>query len=270
MNNRKIGIIGCGNLGTAFIEGLLLSGRIKPQDIIVSDPDRKKLTNAVKSYRVKPAGNLEIAGECRIIFLAVKPKDVKNVCLEIKSRLDGSKIVVSFAAGITIRQLEKFTGNKTPVLRVMPNLPVALCKGVMGYAPGKYFERKFLSGMENIFTGLGFFFRVPEKNMFFLTGLAGSGPGYLFYLAEIFHEILVEKGFSSSTAARIVSLLFEGSGEMMTRSGLNPRILKEKVSSPGGTTLAGLSVMQNRKLEDILREAISAAGKRAEELSKNS
>ncbi len=268
MNGDRIGIIGCGNMGTAFIEGILGSNTLGPDKIYVSDLDIEKINNIKKKYKINSAEINKLVKICDIIFLIVKPKDIKPVCLEIKNFTDKNKIIISFVAGIKTSQIEQILEKEIPVLRVMPNLSVSIGKGIIGYSKGQYFSDSLLRLIEPLFKELGFFFPVDEEKMYLLTAVSGSGPGYLFYFGEIVYRILLAHGFTNESSKKIVGYLFEGSGKMMNESEDEPKILKDKVSSPGGTTIAGLEVLKKYNIEKILNEVIKTSEKKAIELSK--
>jgi pyrroline-5-carboxylate reductase len=267
--DTNLGIIGCGNMGTSFIEGLLSSKTYKPERIYISDIDTEKIKNLQETYKINSVGIDKLVNTCNIICLIVKPKDIKLVCLKIKQSLDNKKIVISFIAGIKTNQIEQILEKKIPVLRIMPNLAVSISKGIIGYSKGKYFNDSLIEKIEPIFKNIGFFFPIEEEKMYLLTAISGSGPGYLFYFAEIIYKILLDNGFTKESSKKIVGNLFEGSGKMINRNSDEPKILKEKVSSPGGTTIAGLEVLKRYKIEEILKETIKTSEKKAIELSKN-
>ncbi|MCL5408872.1 MAG: pyrroline-5-carboxylate reductase [Candidatus Omnitrophica bacterium] len=265
--NERVGIIGCGNMGTAFIEGLLSSNTFQADKIYVSDTDIEKIKNIQKKYKVHSDTISGLVMECNIICLIVKPKDIKTVCLEIKKFIAHNKIIISFIAGIKISRIEQIFEKDVPVLRIMPNLSVSIGKGIIGYSKGKYFPDSLLQKIAPIFKNLGFLFPINEEKMYLLTAVSGSGPGYLFYFGEIIYKILLNNGFSHESSKKIVGYLFEGSGKMMNENEDEPGILKARVSSPGGTTVAGLEVLKKYRIEEIFREVIKTAEEKAIELS---
>jgi len=254
-------------MGGSFIEGLLMSRLFTPDEIYVSDSDEIKINNIKKKYAINAVKTNRIAEICDIICLVVKPKDVKTICLDIKDTINKTNLIVSFAAGLNTEQIEKFLEKDVPVLKIMPNLSVSVCKGIIGYSRGRYFSESMLEKIKPIFTNLGFFFPIPEEKMHLLTGVSGSGPGYVFYFGEIIYKILLNNGFSSRDSKKIVGFLFEGAGKMMNESKSEPKVLKKRVSSPGGTTVAGLEVFEKHNIEEIFNKVIEAAQKRAKELS---
>ncbi|MCD6407865.1 pyrroline-5-carboxylate reductase [bacterium] len=261
---NKLGVIGFGNMGKALIEGIIEKKVVKKNKIIVSDKDKKKLKNAEK-LGVKTGKNREVAEKSDIIILAVKPDQIKYVLSEIKDVLNEKKILISIAAGISTKKIEKTIEKKIPVIRVMPNLNVKVKEGIIFYCPGKYgkgFERE----IEKLFSPVGIVLKEKENLFDTITAISGSGPGFIFYFAEQFKKVCMEKGFGRKKANLIASYLIYGSGKMMTETKIEPERLREMVSSPGGTTLAGLSVFEKKNFPEIFRKVIEKAEERSKQL----
>ena len=261
---NKLGVIGFGNMGKALIEGIIEKKVVKKNKIIVSDKDKKKLKNAEK-LGVKTGKNREVAEKSDIIILAVKPDQMKHVLSEIKDVLNEKKILISIAAGISTKKIEKTIEKKIPVIRVMPNLNVKVKEGIIFYCPGRYgkgLDRK----VEELFSPVGIVLKEKENLFDTITAISGSGPGFIFYFAEQFKKVCMEKGFGRKKANLIASYLFYGSGKMMTDTKIEPEKLREMVSSPGGTTLAGLSVFEKKNFPEIFRKVIEKAEERSKQL----
>lgn len=269
INEKKFtfGIIGCGNIGNAIAQGLIKYAGISAGKICASEVDRSKAASFRKKFGIHITDNQTLARNSKFIIVAVKPKDVPEVCGSISPFLKDNSVVISVAAGITIDSIKKMSGKNTPVIRFMPNLGIGYGKGLIGYC-SKNVKKIDLKRIINIFSKTGFCFPVKEKDMFFITALAGSGPGFLFYLAEIMYDLLKTRGFPEQTTIKIISGLFEAAGVMLSTSKEKPVSLKEKVCSPGGTTLAGLSKLMENNLQNIINAAFDAAEKRARDLSK--
>ena len=261
-----LSVIGCGNMGSALVRGLIEKKAFSPENVCVVDAERIKAEDLAARYGVTVLPVEEAAGISRLVLLAVKPKDLPILCDRISGAVSADAVIVSVAAGILISTIEGFFNCGHPVIRIMPNLAVAGGKGLAGYCASDSIGEDRLREIIEPFTRIGFFFRVPEKMMCFITAVVGSGPGYIFYFGEILQKLLVEMGIEKETSRKMVAFLFDGSAGLMSESGLDPDILKTQVSSPGGTTLAGLAVFQGREMEGIFREAVEAAEKRAEEL----
>ncbi len=268
MKNKRFifGIIGCGNIGTALTEGLIRFAGVPRDSICAGDLDKSKSGKFKKKFGICILNNEALVKNSRFIIIAVKPKDVPKLCSDISQNLQNSSIIVSVAAGITIDSIRKFLKRKLPVIRLMPNLAIGHGKGLIGYC-SKDIPEKNLQKLINTLSKLGFCFRVKEKDMFSVTVVAGSGPGFLFYLAELIYGFLKKKGFPDKVSNQIVAGLFEGTGVMLGKSAATPSLLKERVCSPGGTTLAGLSKLMEANISEIIDAAFQAAEKRAVELS---
>jgi len=252
-------------MGSAICEGLLEKKILKNRDILVYDVDEnktKKLKVSVKK------NNIEVVKNSDILILAVKPKDSKILLEEIENYLTPQKLLVSIMAGVKIKSIEKIIKNKIPIIRIMPNLNVKVKSGIVVFCGNKR-GLKYEKIIKKIFSPVGIVIKLPENKFDTITAISGSGPGFIFYIAEKFKKICIEKGISSKTATDLVSYLFYGSGRMLFETKIEPEKLKEMVSSPGGTTIAGLSVFEKRKFEDILRKVIEASEKRSKELSRN-
>lgn len=268
IGKKKItfGIIGCGNIGNAIVSGLIKYAGVSQKKICAYDLDKSKTRTFSKKYGIKILNNTELVKNSQFIIIAVKPKDVPELFLDISPSLNSDSILISVAAGITIDSIRKMSGKNIPVIRFMPNLCIEYGKGLIGYC-SKGVPKKILDNVLTMFSKTGFCFRIKENDMFFITAVAGSGPGFFFYLAEIIYDMLKARGFSKQTTTNLVSGLFEGAGVMLAKSGEKPVSLKERVSSPGGTTLAGLSKLIEGKFSEVIKDSFKAAEKRAIELS---
>lgn len=262
----KLSIIGGGNLGSALIQGILRTKGWKPADILVCDIDRGRLSSLAKKFKVKTTSQIkEALNFASILILAVKPKDMEHLLsgLDVSQR----KLFITVAAGIATDFLEKRLG-KIPVIRVMPNICVAVGEGVCAYSLGRYThpsdERRFLS----LFGRLGEVIKMKESSLNMVTAISGSGPAYIFRIIEILTALLEKDGLPEKMASRIASQTIFGSAKMVKESTESPESLRAKVTSPGGTTAAALEVLEKGHLKEIFSRAIKAARKRAKELGK--
>ena len=260
---KKIGVIGCGNMGSVLAEVIISAGLYK---VYVSDIRKEKLKKPVK-LGAQPACNIKLAENSDVIILAVKPDKAGETLEEIKNFLSPSKTIISIAAGISTAAIEKSIGEKIPVVRLMPNVNVRVKAGLLPYCTGKY-----AAGCgkltEQIFSPMGIVFKLPEKKFDSVTALSGSGPGFLFYIAENINIICREKGFTDKQSRAIAAYLLYGAGKMLVETGLPPEKLKQMVTSPGGTTLAGLNIFKQKNFPRMLKNVIDSAEKRSRELSR--
>ncbi len=260
----KISIIGGGNLGSALVQGFLRAKGWKSSDILVCDVSRSKISFLQRKFKVRTTNQIRnTLNFSSILILAVKPKDMKSLLNKLKS--SRKKLFITLAAGISTDFLEKKLG-KVPVIRVMPNIAMAVGEGVCVYSLGRYTrpsdEKKFLV----VFNCLGETIKMKESFLNLITAISGSGPAYVFRIIEILAELLEKDGLSRKMALRIVSQTVFGSSKMVKELKESPESLRAKVTSPGGTTQAALEVLEKNHLKEIFSEAIKAARKRAGEL----
>lgn len=277
LTNKSIGFIGAGNMGQALIKGILKKGLVKPENIIVGEPDEKKL-QIISELGIAIAGdNQGIVAKSDIIILAVKPKDVEGVLKEISPSLQGlssldsgklSKLLISIAAGITTAYIEEHLRKNIPVVRVMPNTPALIGKGITAISPGRFAGEEEERITEEIFRGVGETVKAREELMDTVTALSGSGPAYVFMIMESLVEAGVKEGLSPGLAQKLVSQTVLGATGMAAETGERLSTLRERVTSPGGTTEAALKIFKKRGLKNLLAEGVRAAVKRAKELSK--
>lgn len=270
MLKKKIAFLGAGNMAAALIRGIIDAKISKPEDITISDIDKEKLKIKSEKLKVKAAkDNCKAAREAEIIILAVKPKDMKGLLGEIKESLDSKKLIISIAAGITTSYIEKILKKKTPVIRVMPNTPVAVKEGASAFSIGKYVSQEEEEIAKSIFRAVGKVVKVEENLMDAVTALSGSGPAYIFYIIASLVEAAVSLGLDKKTATTLTTQTVLGSAKLLQETGEEPATLKEKVTSKGGTTEAALLVLDEEKLKETLDKALKAAAKRSKELSQS-
>lgn len=260
----KISVIGCGNLGESFIEGLLKSKSVEASEITASDPDETKLKELEKLGVATDIDNKKAAKESDTIFLAVKPGLVGEVLDELE--LTEDKLLVSLAAGVSTGFLEDHT--KARVIRVMPNICGSVSEMASAYVPGKNATEEDEKLVENILGQMGKTQKVDESLMDAVTGLSGSGPAYIFLLIEALKEVGEELGLSEGEALNLAAQTVRGSGELVMDSDKSLEELVDMVCSPKGTTIEGVKVLKDREVQDAFKEAVRAASKRSKELSR--
>ncbi len=254
-------------MGSILVKGLLESGLYPASRIYISDTQKKKL-KYFKRAGLQVVDNRRLSENADVVIIAVKPDAVEEVVSEIKEFLTPSKVLVSIAAGISTARIEKILLKKSvPVIRVMPNLNVRVRAGLLPYCPGRYADG--CEGLvEKLLAPLGIVFKLSEEKFDAVTAISGSGPGFIFYIAENIKRICKKKKFTEQQSAIITSYLIYGSGKMLAETKLSPDRLKEMVSSPGGTTVAGLKVFEEKNFPEILKESIEKAENRSKELSR--
>ena len=261
----KIGFIGCGNLGSSLIRGFLRANSLKADEIIASDLDEGKLEELRGLGVEVTSDNKKVAKVSDVIFIAVKPDIVGNILDKIREFSRG-KLLISVAAGVSTKSIEERTDAR--VIRVMPNIcslvaEMASCFSLGTKASAK--DREFIKGLLG---SVGTTFEVEEGMMDTITGLSGSGPAYFYFVIKALQEAGIELGLSKDVALKLAAQTAKGAGEMAVRSGKDLEELTRMVCSPKGTTIEGLKVLEGRKVFEAFKDAVKAAAKRAEELSR--
>lgn len=263
----KIGFIGGGNMAEALIKGMMQDARYKMQDIAVSEPSADRRKYLEQTYGVKTTNsNKDIASSCNIIILAVKPQIMGQVLEEINSDVTDDKTVVSIAAGITLSYLQSKLNTKK-LIRVMSNTPAIVQEAMSVMSLCKCFSDKDINPVREIFMSVGKVLTLPEKHMNAVTALSGSGPAFTAFFIEAMIEGGVKSGLNKEDASELAIQTLLGTARLL-ETGMPPEKLREMVTSPGGTTAAGLKVFEERGLKDIVLSATGAAAKRAEELGR--
>jgi len=254
-------------MAQAIIRGLLARKAVPRTNILISDKDGAVLKVASKKYNVRAAsGNAETAGSSDVVILAVKPQVMHTVLSEMRGKIGSSQLVISIAAGITLKSIEKYL-PKVPVVRAMPNNPCLVGEGVTLVCGGSFAQEKDLKTAEKIFSSVGDAIRIEEKNMNAVTALSGSGPAFVYEVVEALTDGGVEAGLSKELAAELAKLTVLGSIKTVIKTKKTPEELKAMVASPGGTTLAGLRVMEEGNFKGTLKKAVLRASARAKEIS---
>ena len=265
---RTIGVIGCGNMGSALIRGMLGSGLVASSCLTASDSDPKRLKALSRSLGFRAASSNLRASSADVILLAVKPQQMQEVVREIAPALTSRSLLVSIAAGVTSRSIEQWAGAKVRVVRVMPNTPALVGAGISAVSPGRYAQKKDVETAKKIFQCVGEVVLVSERAINAVTAVSGSGPAYFFYLMEELIRVGVKLGLSVQVARRLVIETAFGTGKLARLSGEDPWVLRSRVTSKGGTTEAAFQVFAQARWGDILQRGVRAAAARAKELSR--
>ena len=258
--SARLVIIGGGNMGTALLGGLIDSGWT-PRDITVVELDAAKRAQLESVYAVTTS-DVIVGGESALI--AVKPADAANVCAQVAGH--GIRRVLSIAAGISVGTLQTAAGSATVVLRAMPNTPALVREGVTAICGSNACTEDDYLWAESILSAVGIVVRVPESQMDAVTAVAGSGPAYVFLMAESLLAAAQEAGLPNETADILVRQLFRGAGILLADSSESPAQLRERVTSPNGTTAAGLAEFESAGLREIVNKVVAAAARRSAEL----
>ena len=266
---KRIGFIGGGNMGEALIKGLLNSGRFDANQIRVSDISQDRLDYLQSTYQLSAfADNGEVAGNSDVIILAVKPQQMGDVLADISARVEHLPLVISVAAGVTIATLEQALGKSVPLIRVMPNTPALVLAGASAIAGGAHASGDHMAIARMLFESVGLVVEVGEANMDAVTGLSGSGPAYVYLFMEALIDAGVLMGLSRPVARDLAVQTTMGAAKLAAGSDCHLATLKDQITSPGGTTIHGLTVLEEGGMRGMLMEAVAAATRRSEELGR--
>lgn len=265
----KLGVIGCGKMGTALVEGAIRSGAVLAANVTGVDPYQTARDHFSKATGAQAAADIFALAGCEVILLCTKPLDVQ-AALRDASKASGGKplLVISIAAGITVTALETAASEPMRIIRAMPNTPALVGKGAAGYCLGTRATREDAETARLLLGAVGLAAEVPERLMDAVTGLSGSGPAYVYLVIEALADGGVAVGLPRADAIRLAAQTVLGAAAMVLETGEHPAVLKDMVTSPGGTTIAGLAELERRGLRSALIEAVGTASRRATELGK--
>ncbi|HAW60474.1 MAG TPA: pyrroline-5-carboxylate reductase [Actinobacteria bacterium] len=263
----RLALIGAGRMGEALLKGILQSGALKPDRVVVSDVRRKRLTQIEADYGVGIASdNVAAVKGADVILLAVKPQQLDEVLNEIADHLGESQVLISIAAGVSTNHIYDKVKKSLPVVRVMPNSPALVGAGISVVSPGKHATKEATELTVSIFSSVGEVVQLDEKFQNATTALSGSGPAYFYLFVEALIEAGIKAGLARDVATKLVVETMIGAGTMLKKTGKHPALLKDMVTSPGGTTIAALEVFEEAGFRAGVFKAIEAAMKRAREL----
>ncbi len=266
MRAHKIGFIGGGNMAEALIKGV--TGATFPAaSIMVAEPRSQRRAELQERYGVAAAAdNDQVVRECDVIILAIKPQLVKEVMPELAAAFTGEKLLISILAGVPALALEEYFDGSPRVVRVMPSTPALVGAGAAGISPGRFATPDDLVLTEQLFDSVGLARVVPEKEMDAVTGLSGSGPAYVYTVIEALADGGVQQGLPREVALALAAQTVLGAARMVLETGEHPAVLRDRVCSPGGTTIAGVAALEEGKLRATLMQAVSRATRRSREL----
>ncbi len=265
----KLGVIGCGKMGTALVEGAVRSGAVAAADVTGVDPVQAARDHFAKSTGAAVADEISALADADVILLCTKPQDVPAALQEASIACHGRPVlVISIAAGITLSALETATAAHLRMIRAMPNTPALVGKGAAGYCLGSRATREDGDLASQLLGAVGLAVEVPERLMDAVTGLSGSGPAYVYLVIEALADGGVRAGLPRTDALRLAAQTVLGAAAMVLETGEHPAVLKDMVTSPGGTTIAGLAELERHGLRAALIDAVNAATRRAAELGR--
>lgn len=261
-----IAILGTGKMGEALLSGLLRAG-FKPGDILATTRRPERAQALKESYGVRTVSNPEAAKAADTLILAVKPQDMATLLAEIAPYVPADRLVITAAAGITTAFVEQRLGVDVPVVRVMSNTPIRFDEAMSVISAGAHAGEEHLRLTEDLLKPVGKVLRIPESQQDAATALSGSGPAYFFYLVEAMVDAGILLGMPRSAALDMVTQSIVGAAVMLRDSGEHPVILREAVTSPGGTTIAAIAELERHSVRAAFLAAIEAARDRGRELA---
>jgi pyrroline-5-carboxylate reductase len=260
-----VAVIGAGVMGETLLSGLVRAGR-RPEDLLVGEKRRDRARELEERYGVTVVP-LEEAARADTVVLVVKPQDMGDVLDEVARVVRPGQLVVSLAAGITTAFMEARLPEGVAVVRVMPNTPALVDEGMAAISRGSHCDESHLAEAESLMAATGRVIRVPERQQDAVTAISGSGPGYIFFVVEAMIEAGVHLGLPRATAAELVVQTLVGSAKLLRDTGEHPVVLRERVTSPGGTTAAALRQLEEHKVRAAFLVAIEAARDRSRALA---
>jgi len=268
LNSKKIGFIGAGNMGEALIGGIIGSDSSSPENIICSDVSKERLEFIKETYGIRTTtDNSEVASLSDIVIYAVKPQIMAVVLRETADKLDMSKLIISIAAGVPMAAIEGALGKELRLIRVMPNVAALVKEGAAVIASGKHALKEDIELAMSIFNSVGKSIFLGENYLMdAVTGLSGSGPAYIFLIIDALADAGVKVGLSRKDSIALATQTVLGSARMLLETGAHPGQLKDMVTSPGGTAIAGLHNLEKGGLRTTLINAVEAATNRSKEL----
>jgi pyrroline-5-carboxylate reductase len=270
----KLGLIGCGKMGGALLRGAIKASLVKAKQVTVYD----KIPAATKAIQVDVPGasvakdGAGVVSKSDVVLLAVKPQDMQALLEGVavngqRSAVTGGPLYVSIAAGITLKQLEVWLGGSSRVIRSMPNTPALILQGASAFARGKHATDADAELAAKVLGAVGAAQEVPEKLLDAVTGLSGSGPAYVYTVIEALADGGVLMGLPRATALQLAAQTVAGAAGMVLATSKHPAALRDEVTSPGGTTIAGLEQLEKHGLRSALVQAVRKATERSKELA---
>jgi pyrroline-5-carboxylate reductase len=264
--SKTVAILGVGVMGSTLLSGLIRAGRAA-SDLVITGRNAERVKELASTYGVRQMSNVEAAVGADTLVLVVKPQDMDALVAEIRRHVRPGALVVSLAAGITTTFLEQRLPPGTAVVRVMANTPALVDEGMAAISPGQHCDEVHLGEAEELLRSCGKVLRVPEKHLDAVTAISGSGPAYIFYVVEAMIEAGVLLGMPRTTSTELVVQTLYGAATMLKETGQHPTVLREQVSSPGGTTMAALRQLDDHKVRAAFVTAMEAAAQRSQQLA---
>jgi pyrroline-5-carboxylate reductase len=263
----KFAFLGAGNMAEALVSGILKARLAPPANISATDISTSRLDHFQRTFQIQVGSdNAEETKRADVIILCVKPQAMDVVLSEIKGKLSQEQLLISVAAGYPLKRIQQHIGDKVSLVRAMPNTPAVIQEGVTALAGSSGLSTHHLHLAQTIFESVGKVVIVDESLMDAVTGLSGSGPAYVYLVIEALTDGGVRVGLPRAVAGVLAAQTVLGAARMVLETGEHPASLKDRVTSPGGTTIAGLQQLEGGRLRATLMKAVEAATNRSREL----
>ena len=269
VKGKKVGFVGGGNMGEALIRGLVESNLVPSDAIVVTDVRRDRTRQLADQYGVRAIdGNAALVRESDVVILAVKPQIMSPVLREVLPALTGRPLLISLAAGVSTPTIQSILGKYPRLIRVMPNTPALVLRGVTAIAKTPGLDVEDLETAQEIFAAVGKVVVLEEEQLDAVTGLSGSGPAYVAIVIESLADGGVKMGLDRATAMTLATQTVLGAATLLSETGMHPGALKDMVSSPGGTTIAGIAALEEGGIRTTFIRAVERATLRSRELGR--
>jgi len=267
MMTEKIGFLGAGRMARALARGFCQAGLVKPESVWAADPVEAALNDFTQDVPGAAAAkdNLEIVRQCDVVVLSVKPQTIFSVTENVRPAVTPEKLFVSIAAGIRLSALAKALATRR-LIRVMPNTPCLIGQSASGFCPLDGASDDDVRTVTRLLESVGYAVRLDESLLDAVTGLSGSGPAFVYLMIEALSDGGVRMGLPREAATTLAAHTLRGAADMVLQTGRHPAELKDEVTSPGGTTVAGLQTLENGGLRAALISAVETATRRSIEL----
>ena len=267
LTHKQVRILGTGNMGEALLRGLLKSQAVPPEHIVVTSRREERLEVLAATYQVRVSDdNAKACDDADVVILAVKPQVLERLLQQIAPSLPSNALIISIAAGVSASAIEAHLRPGTHVCRAMPNTPAIVGAGATAVAPGRSATADDMRMASAVFRAVGTVTQVDESLLDAVTGLSGSGPAYMFLIIEALADAGVKVGLPRYQALELAAQTMLGSAKLLLETGQHPGVLKDQVTSPGGTAIAGLHTLEQGGLRTTLINAVVTATARSREL----
>ncbi|MEQ6378181.1 pyrroline-5-carboxylate reductase ProI [Bacillaceae bacterium S4-13-56] len=265
---QKVAFIGAGSMAEAMISGILAKEFLNPAQLFITNRDNKeRLERLEKSYQVHCSSEKEeVVRDANVIILSMKPKDVVDAIQDIKPYITADQLIISVLAGVSTDYLSNELGENVAVVRAMPNTSAMIGFSATAISPGKFANENHVEQAVSLFQTIGTTVVVEESDLHTITGLSGSGPAYIYYFVEAMERAAQEAGLKQEVAKDLIIQTLVGAAEMLKISEDHPSVLRQKITSPGGTTQAGLETLEQYKYQEGIISCIKRATQRSIEL----